>query len=176
MALASSGSRTLLREVIRATQTVAGGLVAARVGKMPDKGFSRQLPKIVGGLTGLVADVRYNLPHLGGEFGCGESSRLEGEGNNSFHHRPHSGLVDIHAADTGCAHLRGKSPGLHRPGVDKRNIHAIQNRHEPVQHILQGFRNNYDANNIFLVTISLPQHVEIIVQIKAAIVPRAIAS
>jgi len=103
-----------------ASQTLAGGLIAARAVDATDKALSAQLLEVVGGLAGLVIHVRNNLPHFSRDVGCAEASGTDGKRDNCFHHRPHPGLVDVYAADTGGADSRRKMPCLYCPGIDKR--------------------------------------------------------
>lgn len=120
-------------------QTIKGGLVGARLSDAANQFLSSKFLQVIGGLAGLIRNisVAHNFPYLCGKLRCGECSWVGGKCDNSFHHRPHSGLVNVYTRDATSTNVRWEGPCFQLPSIDKGNVHAAQNSKESLQYCLQ---------------------------------------
>ena len=102
--------------------------VSVGVREFADQAFATELPDVVGGATNVIVGIRHP--------GCGANSVRQVPGSKSIRatsQREHgteygsgSGLVEVDAADSGLADLRGSRKLIERFIADEGGIHVVQ--------------------------------------------------
>lgn len=110
--------------------------IAARVVYFADQVFAAQFFQVIGSLTrGVIAGNVYL--DFGGQVCALEAVRSGGQSNHSLQDGTHSGLVDIHAPDTGLANLGRLGAIVQAIIRDGNKINAAQGIQETIQDFFQ---------------------------------------